>query len=175
MAKYYFVRHGEANIEEQNKKIYKDRGQDMITLSKKGIEQIKESSKDKRLENAQIIITSPFGRALHTASILSKELGIDIVVETDLHEWQPDNNYEFLSNEDAMNSFMEFVENHGVIKNKRKYNWESVDEITERIKSVLNKYKNYDSVIVVCHGVVMQCFLGIDNPKNGQIEELEIN
>lgn len=35
----------------------------------------------------------------------------------------------------------------------------------------LEKYKDYDEVIIVCHGTVMQYFLGIDHPENGQIEE----
>ena len=165
MTKFYFIRHGEMDISKQNEKIYKDRGQDMITLSKKGIEQIKKTSLDKRLENAQIIVSSPFGRALHSAAILSKKLGIDIAIETDLHEWQPDNNYDFLPIEDAMNSFKEFCENGGVAHDARKYNWETIENINKRVNSVLDKYKNYDEVIIVCHGLIMQCFLGIESPE----------
>ena len=80
MAKFYFVRHGEADVSDANKKIYQDWGFNMLTLSEKGIAQIKNSAKDERLKGADIIITSPCGRALHTAAILSKELGVDIKV-----------------------------------------------------------------------------------------------
>ena len=84
MAKFYFVRHGEANMEEAYTKIYQDWGFNMLTLSDKGIKQIKKTAKDERLKEGEIIVSSPFSRALHTASILSKELGIDLKVETEL-------------------------------------------------------------------------------------------
>ena len=174
MTKFYFIRHGEADIKEYNSKIYKNRGQDMITLSKKGIEQINNTANDERLKKAQIIITSPFGRALHSAAILSKRLGIDIAVETDLHEWQPDSNYDFLSSEDAMNSFIEFSKNSGIKSENSKYNWETIDSVKKRVDSVLNKYKKYDEVIVVCHGVVIKCYLGVDEINNGQIVEYNL-
>lgn len=35
--------------------------------------------------------------------------------------------------------------------------------IYERTEGVLKRYKNYNKVIVVCHGTVMQYFLGIDH------------
>ena len=53
-------------------------------------------------------------------------------------------------------------------------------EYINRIKSgdnialnyIMDKYKNFDSVIVVCHGTLMQYVLGIPHPENGQIEVL---
>lgn len=149
MTKYYFVRHGEARIEEAYTKIYQDWGFNMLTLSEKGIKQIKETSKDERLKEVQIIITSPFGRALHSAAILSKELGVDLMVETDLHEWIPDIDYHFLSDEDALGSFKEFYINKGVKNDNCKYNFETVEHLKNRINNVLKKYQNYDTVIVV--------------------------
>lgn len=37
-----------------------------------------------------MILSSPYTRALQTAAILSRELNIDLQVEFDLREWQPD-------------------------------------------------------------------------------------
>lgn len=173
MAKFYFVRHGEANMEEAYTKIYQDWGFNMLTLSDKGIKQIKKTAKDERLKEGEIIVSSPFSRALHTASILSKELGIDLKVETDLHEWIPDASYKFLDNNDAINSFREFIENKGIRNDKCKYNWESIDSIKSRVNKVLEKYKNYHTVIIVCHGVIMQCLFEGPQIKNGEIRELE--
>ena len=34
------------------------------------------------------------------------------------------------------------------------------------------KYTEYDVVIVMCHGTLMQYVLGIEHPENGQIQEL---
>ena len=171
MAKYYFVRHGEADFTEANTKIYQGWGFNMLTLSRKGISQIRDKAKDLRLKDAQIIVTSPYGRTMHTAAILSKELGIDMVVETDLHEWVADADYNYLPEEEAMTAFRDFSENKGMREAGYKYNWETATSITNRIKRVLEKYSNYDVVIIVCHGTVMQYFLGVEHPDNGQIEE----
>ena len=105
MSKFYFIRHGEDISEYIDTKIYKSWGMNMITLTENGISQIKKLKDDKRLTNAKIIVTSPYGRALHSAAILSKELGIDLSVETDLHEWIADKDYNYLSMEDTRKSF----------------------------------------------------------------------
>ncbi|WP_026505272.1 histidine phosphatase family protein [Butyrivibrio sp. NC3005] len=171
MAKYYFIRHGEADFSEANTKVYQGWGFNMQPLSEKGIEQIKVASKDSRLKKAKIIVTSPYGRTMHTASILAKELGLDVVVESDLHEWVADANYKYLSDEDAMNSFREFTEFKGIKDESANYDWETAESIANRTRGVLEKYSKYDETIVVCHGTVMQYFLGIVHPDNGQIEE----
>ena len=78
MTTFYFVRHGHMDTSMAGKKFYKDFSYNMMTLSEKGIGQIKETAKDVRLANAELIIASPFGRTLHSAAILSKELNIDM-------------------------------------------------------------------------------------------------
>ncbi|MCR5771543.1 MAG: histidine phosphatase family protein [Butyrivibrio sp.] len=171
MSKYYFIRHGETDFTEADTKIYQGWGFNMLTLSRKGISQIRDAANDQRLKDAQIIVTSPYGRTMHTAAILSKELGIDMVVETDLHEWVADADYNYLPEKEAMTSFRDFSENKGIMNADCKYNWETAASIFKRTKSVLEKYSNYDAVIIVCHGTVMQYFLGVEHPNNGQIEE----
>ena len=174
MTKFFFIRHGEPDYTEANTRIYQNWGLNMLTLSDKGIKQIKNTAEDPRLRNAQLIVTSPFGRALHTAAILSRKLNTDIAVETDLHEWMVDAEYRYLSDSEAAESFKEFCEHEGIRNDECRYNWETAERIVTRITSVLNKYRNYDEVIIVCHGVLMQYFLGIEYPDNGQIEEYVI-
>lgn len=171
MTKFYFIRHGEDISKDINTKIYKNWGMNMITLTETGISQIRKLKDDERLKNAQIIVSSPYGRALHSAAILSKELGIDLVVETNLHEWVADKDYNYLSMEDARKSFREFENNKGIKNKECKYNWEDLETIKNRIISVLNKYKDYDDVIIVTHGAVIKYFLNVDHPENGQIIE----
>ena len=171
LTKFYFIRHGEDISKDINTKIYKNWGMNMITLTETGISQIRKLKDDERLKNAQIIVSSPYGRALHSAAILSKELGIDLVVETNLHEWVADKDYNYLSMEDARKSFREFENNKGIKNKECKYNWEDLETIKNRIISVLNKYKDYDDVIIVTHGAVIKYFLNVDHPENGQIIE----
>lgn len=174
MTTFYFVRHGQMDTSMAGKKFYKGFSYNMMTLSEKGIEQIKETAKDTRLSNAQLIIASPFGRTMHSAAILSKELNVEMRVETDLHEWLADAvNYEYLPDEIAETSYRALTENAGKHAEGETCVWESAEQMKYRVRKVLEKYTEYDSVVVVCHGTVMQYVLEIPHPKNGQIEVLK--
>lgn len=127
MTTFYFVRHGHMDTSMAGKKFYKDFSYNMMTLSEKGIGQIKETAKDVRLANAELIIASPFGRTLHSAAILSKELNIDMKVETDLHEWLADAvSYDFLPDDIAEKSYKALSENEGRHPIGEKCLWESI-------------------------------------------------
>lgn len=172
MAVFYFIRHGQMDVSMAEKKFYKGFAYNMMTLSEKGIEQIHETAKDSRLRCAELIITSPYGRALHSAAILSKDLNIEMRVETDLHEWLADSvSYEFLPVEMAEESYRSLTENRGYHPEGVQCLWESAAQMKERVWNVLDKYKDYGAVIVVCHGTLMQYVLEIEHPQNGQIEE----
>lgn len=172
MAVFYFIRHGQMDASMAEKKFYKGFAYNMMTLSEKGIEQIHETAKDSRLRCAELIITSPYGRALHSAAILSKDLNIEMRVETDLHEWLADSvSYEFLPVEMAEESYRSLTENRGYHPEGVQCLWESAAQMKERVWNVLDKYKDYGAVIVVCHGTLMQYVLEIEHPQNGQIEE----
>jgi len=171
MTTFYFVRHGLMDDKEMNTKIYQGLGINALTLSNEGIEQIKKTALDERLKGADIIITSPYGRALHSAAILSKELNIDLKIETNLHEWVSDRDYKYLPFEEEMKSLQEFIEKSGKRDGTCKYNWEDLEGLCKRVSSVIEKYKGLDKVIVVTHGLVMNCFLGVGDLDNGQIEE----
>ena len=172
MTTFYFIRHGQMDTSMAGVKFYKGFSYNMMTLSEKGMDQIKKTSKDERLANAELIIASPFGRTMHSAAILSKELNIDMKVETDLHEWLADGvTYEFLSDEEAMTAYQCLNENAGNHPEGEKCKWESAEQMKKRVMGVLKKYTEYDAVIVVCHGTIMQYVLDIKHPENGQIQE----
>ena len=84
---FYFVRHGETDYTERGTKIYQGHGTNLAPLSETGIGQIKKAAKDIRLQEANLILCSSYTRAVQSAAILSKELGLEIRIETDLHEW----------------------------------------------------------------------------------------
>lgn len=173
MTTFYFVRHGKTDFSEANSKIYRGQGFNMMTLSNEGINQIIQTAKTPDLKSAELIVTSPFGRALHSAAILSKELQLDIKVETDLHEWLADiQTYEFLSDEEAEKNYKELTMYHGMHPEDKNCIWESAEQMKKRVYAVLEKYSQHRSVIVVCHGTLMQYVLGIPHPENGQISKL---
>lgn len=95
MSKFYLIRHGKPDYTYGDTHGFIGQGHDLAPLEIERIGEVKETAKDKRLKEAQIIISSPYTRALQTASIISKETGIDIIVEPDIREWQPDLTYQY--------------------------------------------------------------------------------
>ena len=142
----------------------------MLPLSEAGVKQAQEAAKDIRFQGASVIITSPFGRALHTAAVLSKELQLPIAVETGLHEWCADRDYVYLPDEEAGASFREMTENKALNPPDKKYNWESINDMRKRVFGALDKYTHLEAAIVVCHGCLMQYVLEMDHhPENCEI------
>ncbi len=77
---FYLIRHGKTDYSEINTKIYQGFGSNLARLSELGIRQIRETAGDPRLRGADLILASPYTRALQTAAILSRELDAEIVV-----------------------------------------------------------------------------------------------
>lgn len=90
MATFYLVRHGEADYSEMLEKGFYGFGRSFAPLSSQGISQAETAAIDERLKTAQLIVSSPYTRALQTAAIISRETGLKISVDVDLHEWEPD-------------------------------------------------------------------------------------
>jgi len=171
MAVFYLVRHGKTDYSQRNEKIYQGFGVNLSPLSAEGIEEIKRTSKDKRLCGAGIILSSPYTRAVQTAAILSKELQIDIALETGLHEWMANKHYVYEEDERAERNYREFVENNGVYPAGKDFDWEDMSAIQKRVLPVLDKYRHYPKVIVACHGVLIQSLCSGCHPQNGEIAE----
>ena len=175
MTAFYFIRHGQMDFSLENTKFFQGRGTHMIPLSELGRQQIKTAAQDERLRDAQLIISSPFGRTLHSAAILSKELGLDIRVEPDLHEWAPNTvDYAYLPQEEAGRRWHALHDNHGRHPAGEMPAWESAEQTKARVFAVLDKYRHCRCVIAVCHGTLMQYVLDIPHPSNGQIVRFDL-
>lgn len=170
---FYFVRHGKTDYSERNTKIYQGFGVNLSKLSDLGISQIKETAKDKRLKKAEIILSSPYTRALQSAAILSRKLGINIMVETDLHEWLANKNYHYENEERAENAYLEYEKEAGKYPVDEEKLWEDADSMKERVLNVLKKYRHYKRVIVVGHGMMIKATTGIKHVKCGEIVEFD--
>lgn len=165
---FYFVRHGDTDYSERNTKIYQGFGVHLSKLSEKGITQIMETAKDSRLADAELILCSPYTRAVQTAAILSKELGIPIAIETDLHEWLANKNYIYENDETAQEAYEKYTKNRGVYTSDSQI-WEDAQSIKKRVTCVLKKYNSYNKVIVACHGMMIQATVGCHHPRCGEI------
>ena len=163
--KVIFVRHGDANYSKCDERKFIGLGLELAPLSDLGISQINKSKKDIRLKDADIIISSPFTRALQSALIISNETNVELKIEMDLHEWLPDLSFSYKSSKEGYKYYHEFMECMGVKPTNRDVKWESFENVKKRVFNVLKKYKSFDKIIVVCHGVVMSAILDGKDPN----------
>ena len=175
MAVFYLVRHGEADYSEMKEKDFFGFGRDFAPLSKTGVKQAEKTAKDDRLKSAEIIVSSPYTRALQTAAIISKETGLKICVEVDLHEWVPDKTNRYTTSEEAFALTKEFYENNGVYPEGQQLRWETLEEVRKRMRGVVEKYSGYEKVIFVGHGMAFRVLNGIEQMQPAEIVEWEYN
>lgn len=168
--KIYMIRHGKADYSYGDAHNFIGHGHDLAKLDEEYIDDVIKTAKDKRLKEALLIVSSPYTRALQTAAIISKETGLDIKIEADLREWEPDTTYRYKAKE-TKTFYKDYVNNNGIHPTDRSVLWESRDHLKERIERVVEKYKDYECVIFVFHQIAIQSVVDIDKIKPAEIIE----
>ena len=158
ITKLILIRHGEPDYSLVTARNFKGHGLDLAQLTPRGIEQATAASKDKRLEGASIIVSSPYTRALQTAAIISKERSLDISIEVDIHEWVPDLTFNNIYDEEVNTSSEECTSCKGEYTDDNTKKWERISVVASRVFKGLEKYLNYEKIIVLTHGIVMTQF-----------------
>jgi len=175
MTKFIFVRHGEpdypSTLDWQKMSLAKN----FAGLTEAGRNQIKDSCKELRKYNAELIISSPFTRTMQGAAIMARELDLDVVVEHDLYEWQADLTYSIEDDNELEGLVKEYNELDGVIPKGETKVWETTERVRNRVLRVLEKYTNYKCIIVSGHGMMTEAVLGYKAGLHyGQIVEIEM-
>ena len=171
MALFYLVRHGEAVYDHMLEKGFRGFGRDFAPLSEKGKEQAEITAKDIRLKSAELIVSSPYTRALQTAQIISRETGIRVEVDIDLHEWIPDQDNLYETSEESFALAREFTKYKGEYPPGERFKWESLVSMRQRMRRVADRYSDYDKVILVGHGMVFRCLTYIEKMYPAEIIE----
>lgn len=140
------------------RKKYIGHGVDLAQLTETGIQIAEKASLDSRLDDAEIIVSSPYTRALQTAAIISKNRQLNIKVELGLHEWMPDLSFKFSSTEEAPAMAKLCNEHKGICPGDSEVKFENLENVFNRAKKALLRYSEYKKIIVVTHGMVMRRF-----------------
>lgn len=156
MTQFYLIRHGEPDWSLNERHQLKGHGRDLPPLTEIGIKQAKMAAQDKRLQQAELILSSPYTRAMQTAAILSRELNIDLRVEFDLREWQPDLTFAYDSLERLRELTEDYERCNGTYPVGEMRPWESKAALKQRMDVVLERYRDYSHVIVVTHGEIIR-------------------
>lgn len=155
MTKFYMVRHGEPDWYANEKYKFKGHGRDLVPLTDKGVRQAKEAAEILKQKGGELIIASPYTRTMETAAIISRILDIEMKVEIDLREWQPDLTYEYETYNEFMVLSEEYENCKGIYPEGENKKWETKKVLKQRVDHVLDKYLGYKSIIVVCHEKVI--------------------
>ncbi|MDX9692116.1 MAG: histidine phosphatase family protein [Acholeplasmataceae bacterium] len=159
--KFILVRHGEPRYDEVRERGYVGMGYELGKLTENGEKQAEKVAKNALLKGADLIISSPYTRALQTAAIISNLTGIKLKVENDLHEWMPDT--KFIFDYEVSDCYQAYFSSKGVQDSNQKYRFESYKHVKERVEKTLDKYMEYKKVIVVCHGIVISTLTHFDD------------
>lgn len=170
---FYLIRHGKTDYRERNTKIYQGFGVQLSKLSEEGVAQVQAAARDPRLSGAELILCSPYTRAVQTAAILSKELQVEIRIETELHEWLANKHYIYEDDETAERAYEEYERNQGNYPSDTRL-WEDAASMRARVIRVLRRYGAYKKVIVAGHGMMIQATTGKPHPQCGEIVEFDL-
>ena len=153
MTTFYLIRHAEPRYDEVVERGIYGMAFNFGKLTDNGVLQAHERGKDEVLKKSQIILSSPYTRALQTAAIIASHLGLEVIVEHDLHEWMPDLNPNF--DADGESAFESYMAQNGQKDINNSFDYETYDAIKKRMELVLLKYTQYEEVIVVSHGIAI--------------------
>ena len=174
--KIVFIRHGEPDFSFVGKKKYIGHGLDLAQLTENGIQITEKASHDSRFDGAEVIVSSPYTRALQTAAIISRNRQLEIKVELDLHEWIPDLSFQYSAEDSFASKAEELCTKYkGVCPDNCEIMFEDFESVFSRAKSALLRYKDYKKIIVVTHSVVIRRFVAYPNIPYCGISELDFD
>ena len=168
--KIIFIRHGEPNYRELEECSYTGFGIDLAPLSEKGRQQAQELCKNPLFGSADILVSSAVTRALETAFYVSCATGLPLRVEPLLHEWQV---YESgVENFEKARTL--FLGNNGSLPSNSPIQYETAEEMRSRFLESMRKYRDYQTVVVVTHRMLMRQFVPNETIDFCQVIECEL-
>ena len=153
--KIIFIRHGEPDYSLLEEAGYTGFGLDLAPLSATGRRMATEAAANPLLEQAEILISSSVTRALETASYLIRDRQLPLFVEPLLHEWQV---YES-GTEKFEQARKLFFENNGSLPAGSPVRYETAEQMKVRFLRTINKYREYETVALVAHRMLIRQFV----------------
>lgn len=153
MTKFILVRNGVADYSYLNQNNMMFAKKEWAFLSEEGIEQSRLAAITPDIKDADIIISSPYPKALQTASIISEINGIPIEGEIGLHDWV--SNKLYVNARSFAKDYRKVMDDFMKNRNTTGENYEALQTVQKRALLTLRNYLIYDKVIAVTHGAVI--------------------
>lgn len=106
-----------------------------------------------------MVIALSVTRALETATYIAHAQQLPLLVEPFFREWRPDLTGQNASQDEAVLAHRLFLENSGAVTESSPVRYETAAEMKERFLQALEKYKAYDRIVIVCHGMLIRQFV----------------
>lgn len=173
MTHVVLIRHGQADYSCLRNRNFPVICAGYAPLTQKGVMQAEAVADDQRLNGSELIVSSPYTRALQTAAVISRKTGLVIDVQFDLHEWLPDVGFNIKDESEFDAALKSFREHDGIIDDSFD-KWEPITEMRKRTFACLAKFSDYNKIIVVTHEFVMYSLTGIKDISNCGIIEINL-
>ena len=172
----YLMRHGEPTYRDTEAMGLPGMGAELGQLTPEGILQAEEAAKDPRIGDCDLIVSSPYPRALHTAAIVSRQTGCPIEVAIGIFEWLPRIDYTAPTHTEIKAAWQEYKDNAGVHHPDDRYPlWETHAQMRARAKKALQPFLSRTDIgklLIVCHGGIMRALM--NTPALKKIHYCEI-
>lgn len=169
------IRHGQQDYTEPEAKGFAGPAREFAPLSKLGIEQAEAVATNSRLRGSQLIVSSPYTRALQTAAVISRVTGLKIEVAFDLHEWLIDTTFQNRDIHDTLAAIRDADRCRGIRQQDSKLSWEGFDRLAQRAYRALYPYLGYEKIIVTAHSFLIKQFYNPGHIDYCQIVEVDFD
>ncbi len=170
------MRHGEPTYADTAAMGLRGQGAELGQLTAAGIAQAEAAANDPRIQDCDLIVSSPYPRALHTAAIVSRKTDCPIEVAPGIFEWIPALDWEDLSQQEIHDAWQEYKRNGGVhLPGDRFHKWETHAQLRARVLPWILPYterNDLKKLLIVSHGGVMRALL--NQPSLKKIHYCEI-
>jgi len=170
MTAIYLVRHGEADYDQVRERRWPGSMADLAPLTPRGYQQAAAAAAQLAGVRAVKLVSSPFTRAMHTASVIGRHVGLPVEVELDLHEWLPDGTFSWREHAEVRALFADFESSGGEWPDGERRPWEPLSSVRRRSSGALGRTAgsvgDSGSLIAVCHEMVIRSVTGetVTNP-----------
>jgi broad specificity phosphatase PhoE len=164
MTAIYLVRHGEADYELIRERRWPGSMADLAPLTPRGYQQAATAAKQLTGVGAVRLVSSPFTRAMQTASVIACQVDLPLEVELDLHEWLPDDTFGWQEHAEVRAFLADFESSGGEWPDGEHRPWEPLSSVRRRSAAALRRsvasIGAAGSLIAVCHEMVIRSVTG---------------
>lgn len=156
----YLMRHGEPTYRDVEALGLPGMGAELGQLTPEGILQAEAGAKDSRIQDVDLIVSSPYPRALQTAAIVSRRIDKPIDIAVGIYEWLPRVDFAAATHEEIVDGWKEYKANGGVhTPHDRFPHWETHAQLRKRCLAAVAPFiarTDISKLLIVCHGGVMR-------------------